>query len=60
MKPQNFFSLVAPIDKYKLDTETEGSKGLRDLMVLGCSVPSLARALLRARGSLNPVNEYWK
>ena len=38
---------------YKLDTETEGSTRFRNPRARGCSVPSAARALLRARGFLN-------
>ena len=39
--------------KYKLDTETKGSTVFRNSRALGCSDPSAARALLRARGFLN-------
>ena len=38
---------------YKLDTETEVSTRFRNSRARGCSVPSAARALLRARGFLN-------
>jgi len=31
------------------NTETESSKGLRDLMALGCSVPSEVRELLKGQ-----------
>ena len=34
----------------------QGSTGFRTLRALGCSVPSVARALLRGRGVLNPVD----
>ena len=40
-----------------LDTETKGStRSTRNPRALGCSVPSAARALLRARGFLNLVD----
>ena len=42
--------------KYRLDTETKGSTRFRNPRALGCSVPSAARALLRARGFLNRVD----
>ena len=42
--------------KYKLDTETKGSTVFRNSRALGCSDPSAARALLRARGFLNTVD----
>jgi len=42
--------------KYKLDTETKGSTVFRNSRAPGCSNPSVARALLRARGFLNTVN----
>ena len=41
---------------YRLDTETKGSTRFRNPRALGCSVPSAARALLRARGFLNRVD----
>ena len=34
----------------------QGSTGFRTPRALGCSVPSAARALLRGRGVLNPVD----
>ena len=43
-----------PVNKYKLDTETKGSTVFRKPRALGCSDPSAARALLRARGFLIP------
>ena len=44
----------API--YRLDIESMGSTGFRNPRALGRSVPSVARALLRARGFLNLVD----
>ena len=41
---------------YKLDTETKESTVFRNPRALGCSDPSGARALLRARGFLNTVD----
>ena len=41
---------------YTLDTETKGSTVFRNPRALGCSSPSAARALLRARGFLNTVD----
>ena len=38
---------------YKLDAETKVTKWFRNPRARGCSVPSEARALLRARGFLN-------
>ena len=38
---------------YKLDAETKVTKRFRNPRARGCSVPSEARALLRARGFLN-------
>ena len=38
--------------KYKLDAETKVTKRFRNPRARGCSVPSEARALLRARGFL--------
>jgi len=39
--------------KYKLDAETKVTKRFRNPRAWGCSVPSEARVLLRARGFLN-------
>ena len=44
------------LPQYRLDTETKGSTRFRNPRALGCSVPSAARALLRARGFLNRVD----
>jgi len=45
-----------PETKYRLDIESMGSTGFRNPRALGRSVPSVARALLRARGFLNLVD----
>jgi len=46
--------------KEALDTDTEGSKGLKDLMALGCSVPSKARALQKGqRVPKNLIGNSW-
>ena len=59
LRPPNTF-LVSSITVcdfiYRLDTETKGSTRFRNPRALGCSVPSAARALLRARGFLNRVD----
>ena len=44
---------VSCITTYKLDAETKVTKRFRNPRARGCSVPSEARALLRARGFLN-------
>ena len=41
---------------YKLDTETKGSTVFRNPRALGCSDPSAARVLLRARGFLKTID----
>ena len=41
-----------PSAKYQLDTVSKGSTVFRNPRALICSVPSAARALLRARGFL--------
>ena len=47
------YCLASPVTKYKLDAETKVTKRFRNPRAQGCSVPSEARALLRARGFLN-------
>ena len=48
--------MISNLTIYKLDTETEGSTRFRNPRARGCSVPSAARALLRARGFLKRVD----
>jgi len=51
------FEIIESVDsKYRLDIESMGSTGFRNPRALGRSVPSVARALLRARGFLNLVD----
>ena len=50
--------MAKAVDKYRLDTDTKGHKLFMNLRAMGCSAPSVARALLGARGfikSLCPV-----
>ena len=53
---QMMWKNYVPVNTYRLDTETKGSTRFRNPRALGCSVPSAARALLRARGFLNRVD----
>ena len=54
---QTFFSWLfietMAYHTYKLDAETKVTKRFRNPRARGCSVPSEARALLRAHGFLN-------
>ena len=43
---------------HRLDTETKGSMRFRNPRALGCSIPSAARALLRAQGFLQ-CRSHW-
>ena len=47
--------MAKAVDKYRLDTDTKGHKLFMNLRAMGCSAPSVARALLGARGFICPV-----
>ena len=52
-KNENYCINEALLHTYKLDAETKVTKRFRNPRARGCSVPSEARALLRAHGFLN-------
>ena len=56
MVSQKGEAIVYAISKYKLESKTKGFTVFRNSRALGCSDPSAARALLRARGFLNTVD----
>ena len=53
------FLLFLMVVKYRLDTETKGSTRFRNPRALGCSVPSAARALLRAPRVSKSRRSHW-
>ncbi len=45
--------------KYRLDSETKGTTGIRNLKALGCTVPSAARALLKGLRVSKSHSSHW-